>query len=320
MTQYPFKIDLEACRVWLEERERNGEDYVNNYQILPSAKGKFAFREAKRSALVPLTIAAPFLQEGDHTNIYKTRGPLAERLPPTVFNINSTVPARISLMDLAFMDGFAEHFQTQLGTIPQRETIFQGENNLSSIFLDKKQRLDFCPPKILSEYFTNSKILDETYFIVDVGHAHLPGVAVALQQRGVDCSFVIQDSINPRFQQALKYWAATYNNGRSIPLQPRRMATFLDCHRADGSDDNLTYDVHDNWIHNYLPSVDQLRSSGINRVCVLLEAEVNQTWAFEGGYPDISLHNILNQYQSNGFPVVCKGIDMEKTLGVYTNR
>ncbi len=43
--------------------------------------------------------------------------------------------------------------------------------------------------------------LSDIYFIIDIGHAHLPGVAEMLVEYGIDCSFVIPGNINERFMK-----------------------------------------------------------------------------------------------------------------------
>jgi len=112
--------------------------------------------------------------------------------------------------------------------------------------------------------------LDGTYFIVDIGHAHLPAVAHRLQYFNVDISFMIPGYANPRMSETIAF----YSRGNLIQIPglfniktPNAYATLIDCHRNDQNGNNYELDA------SSLPPMDILKRLGITNIVYLNEGD-----------------------------------------------
>lgn len=135
------------------------------------------------------------------------------------------------------------------------------------------------------------------YFIVDVGHAHLPGIAKNFLDKNIDCYFVIPERINNRFHETIKYWAKGYETAKSKIISPKSYATFIDCHRQNKFS---TIDF---------PTSKRLEELGIKRVIYFNEAKVGSSLRIE---TQGEMKPILKEYQNKGFDVGIYGIDPRK--------
>jgi hypothetical protein len=135
--------------------------------------------------------------------------------------------------------------------------------------------------------------LPGSYLIVDIGHAHLPGVAEMLEDFGIECYFVIPGKISDRFQETSKYWAKDFK-AKKDRLNPQGYATLVDIHRE--------YSLK----KEYFPTPEKLKQLRIKEIIYLTEAPV-------GKFPDApivkDLENIFQSYQTAGFKIKAYGID-----------
>ncbi len=142
------------------------------------------------------------------------------------------------------------------------------------------------------------------YLIVDIGHAHLPGVAYNLLSSNIiDCYFAIPQPINKRFHETIKYWALEYDVKKRQCETPEGLATLIDIHRND-STENQRHKYQLNSSH--FPSAKRLKELGIERIVYLSESPVG--FVEQPIFPE-DLAPILKTYQTEGLPIVEYGID-----------
>ena len=168
---------------------------------------------------------------------------IPEMLPEEAFGVSVDIPAQILWDDAQLIEGFRK-----LGG---------GDSVLHYEFYPNRT----SPRKRKMKF-------DGTYFVVNIGHAHLPGIAVELARNGIESYFSIAGPIHPRFKEAIKYWAGEYHKINSTRGRFTGLATLTDHHRnCIGTPDEEWYDLP----RGAFPSEEQLRHLGIERVIFLDE-------------------------------------------------
>ncbi len=204
------------------------------------------------------------------------------------------------------MRDYREIYRSKTGTLPERlaEEVFVNNANPQVI---KEDRLF---SEGLHEVLTRDQIpLDSTYFVVDIGHAHLVGIGVELLKKGVDVAYFIPSKANGRLPQAVAYHADENLEAKTSIGVPIGFATLLDLHRNDYNDMSMRYTLPE----NVLPTATELRKLGIKRVVHLSERSV------EGeNYPASIVLATTNpsgfkdrflEYQKAGIELHFRGID-----------
>lgn len=113
-----------------------------------------------------------------------------------------------------------------------------------------------------------------TYFIVDIGAAHLPGVALDLLRKGIDCSFYLPHNAINRLDETSRYFAKEYERAKASMERPKGYASMIDIHRNDS---NRSGELPE----SAFPTAEKLQRLGINNVVYLCEASVGklaETW------------------------------------------
>ena len=148
-------------------------------------------------------------------------------------------------------------YSPKTGRIPfeLNEAAFNVLPNTKAEIIEEDTKYKQCAQHI-AEHFSDKK----TYYIVDVGLAHLVGIADALMKSGIDCSFVIRGEVNARFKNALRYWAESFDEAKRQLTEPVGYATLIDAHRSCTIDPNF-----------HLPSLQKLKELDIERVIKLDE-------------------------------------------------
>ena len=149
------------------------------------------------------------------------------------------------------------------------------------LFFDSLRYRDFLGPN--------------TYYIVDIGHAHLPGLLYFLADAKIDCSFMIPGSINPRFSETAKYWAGRVKEAQEKIGAPLSYATLIDSHR--------TYSLG----IKHFPSAELLLQLGIYEVLYFIENKFGQ---YDNKQQRLWSENILKNYDDAGIRVYTFGIDI----------
>lgn len=256
-------------------------------------------------AIYPLTEDSPLVVAGDLRDVYASQvGRVPEILDEESFRVGEDTEARIGWDDLDFLQGLHNMVGDGdfiLGSeIEFRLAHKKGGYGIIEISCKGS-------PEVKDEF-------QDTYFIVDVGHAHLVGVAYELLKKGVDPSFVLHEKVNPRFGEALKYWARRYQKARNPERDIRGYATMVDCHR----DTEVPEEV--------FPTADRLRELGVKRVVLLKESAAfrnacNPIDNFPWNHPDAlkprlgvedsapDIEPSLESYVEAGIPVSVMGID-----------
>ncbi len=145
--------------------------------------------------------------------------------------------------------------------------------------------------------------IKDTYFIVDVGHAHLPGIATLLAENDIECSFVIPGKINPRFQNTLKYWAKAFSEKKARLDKPVGYASMIDAHRDETfCEDHSSYEL----LPRDFPSAEKLKELGIKKVVYMNEGGVGKY----SKVPDIhELSKLMKNYKKAGLEIEACGVD-----------
>ena len=171
-------------------------------------------------------------------------------------------------------------YRSKTSTIPEvtPENIFSVSDSTEAMILDDDRRL-IDGAQMHLEWLEKRGEIENSYFIIDIGAAHLPGVALLLSTYGVDCSFVIPEERHSRMKETLKYWGADYEAVKSSINNPKSFATLIDCHR------DYKLDTKD------FPSTEKLKGLGIKRVFLLKEAKV--------GKFDLQDEPTINQYSKS---------------------
>ncbi len=204
------------------------------------------------------------------------------------------------------MRDYRDIYRSKTGILPERlaEEVFVNDAKPQVIEDDRL----FCEG--LHEVLTRDQIpFDSTYFIVDIGHAHLIGVGVELLKKGVDVSYFIPSKANCRMPQAVAYHADENLEARASMSNPIGFATLLDFHRNDYIDTSMRYQLPE----SALPTADKLAQLGIKRVVHLSERGVN-----EPTYPSELVLSMTNpsgfkdrflEYQKAGIELYFRGMD-----------
>lgn len=160
-----------------------------------------------------------------------------------------------------------------------------------------------------SKFISPLEDLSQTYIFVDIGHAHLPPVAIALVSHGIDAHFMIPGHIHDRFKESLKYWADEFKAAQEKMASPVAYATLADCHR-DGIEP--TYEL----TTDQLPSANKLKELGIKKIICLTEAQAGEFYT-PVFYPEEVLNwEILKMgYENQGLQLQFRGIDPRGRMG-----
>jgi hypothetical protein len=260
--------------------------------------------------LFPLTEEDPLVEEGDTSVIYgsKTES-LPQLLTPSVFTVERYTNARIVNDDLDLIHGLDVVLGTGPGFAPK----------MSDKEIEKLKRLrEKFKDVDLPEYELTPNLgnnvpndFKNTYFVVNIGHAHLLGVAYKLMQKGIDCSFVLQEGTSARFKEAAKYWARRYKDQKENLDEIIGYATLIDCHRNDpvmvGGE--ITNPKEERGLSRDLfPTVDKLRELGIEKIMYLKESRADGKRKAPN-YVAQDLREPFKEYQEAGISITCAGID-----------
>lgn len=148
--------------------------------------------------------------------------------------------------------------------------------------------------------------IDETYFIVDIGHAHLPAVAYQFIKLRINVYFFIPYQTHPRMCETIAFFSELYTEKKTNFSKPRGYATLIDTHRHDSKDYGKTYDL----LKNSFPSVDVLRSLGIKRVVYLNEGLFRTKLSY---FPQ-DIEPIKKEYTQGDISFLALGINNYETL------
>jgi hypothetical protein len=161
----------------------------------------------------------------------------------------------------------------------------------------------------VEKYFeSHQPNLPETFFIVNVGHAHLPGVATTLLGRQIEPYFYLPDA-HPRIKETLKYWSTDFQvlkEKQQTP--PLSHAMMLDIHRQESIGiSSQPYDV----IRSNFPDIQYLKSNKIKNIVVFGEFGLGKsdTVKYHGG-----LDEFLTECIQNKILVLHYGIDMRQKI------
>lgn len=154
-----------------------------------------------------------------------------------------------------------------------------------------------------------------TYFIINIGHAHLVGVAEYLMRQGVEPYFMIPGLAQPRIKEALRFWEKAYCHAKENLGKPRGLATLIDCHRdtAEGSN----FDIEPNCqgyrlLPAALPSASELRNLSIKKVIYLGETTITKIDKPYGVFHTEDLKQRIENYEAEGIKIEQYGIDPRK--------
>ncbi|MBT5022455.1 hypothetical protein HOK51_04835 [Candidatus Woesearchaeota archaeon] len=246
----------------------------------------------------PLQNNSPHINFGDLRPIYASRTrAIPEKLDEEIFLVDDETPARIMEDDLEFFEGMSRIFGTEPGFYFKSD-----EYPARSVGQDKLRGLNFLKQWSCGIYNSPTpKTFENTYLIVDVGHAHLAGLAYVLRKNGVDCSFFISEKPHDRMREALKYWAGKMDieSDRSV----YGYATMIDIHRGSGLDKKglLPKDA--------FPIPEKLKELGIERVIYLSESSVDKSKKRDWTCSKLDVFFALKLYRDAGFDVSRQGID-----------
>jgi len=140
-----------------------------------------------------------------------------------------------------------------------------------------------------------------TYFIVDVGHKHLPGIATAFEEHGIRTAFYLTKDCHPWFKMAAKYWAGRLTMAKAGGKLGA--ATLVDAHRKEDLPDAA------------FPDPKALKKSGIKKVIILTEARSWDEIPLNFFSPESSKETfrLIAGYRDAGFEVKGLGIDPRGT-------
>lgn len=160
-----------------------------------------------------------------------------------------------------------------------------------------------------SKFISSLENLSQTYIFVDIGHAHLPPVAIALVSHAIDTHFMIPGHIHDRFKESLKYWADEFRAAQEKMVSPVAYATLADCHR-DGIEP--TYKL----TTNQLPSANKLKELGIKKIICLTEAKTGEFYTPKFYPEEVPIWEILMMdYENQGLQLQFRGIDPRDRIG-----
>lgn len=145
----------------------------------------------------------------------------------------------------------------------------------------------------------------DTYFVIDIGHTHLPGIGVSLMNQGIDVSYFLPKQSHPRIQKTISFYADKQKIAKDNLREILGYATLIDCHRASILKEYPFYFLDD----KVLPNPDKLRELGIKRVVYLDESCIDRE-----RYNKImrEFRNRFIEYKDAGFEIKFHGIDMRE--------
>lgn len=194
-------------------------------------------------------------------------------------------------------------YRSKTSSLPEalNKEVFQLEDSVEGKIIQKydlgfRTRLDDVVKGLRVPY-------EGTYFLIEVGHAHLVGIAEFLIRQGVEPYFMIPGDANSRMQETLRYWLKEYESAKSRLNLPKGFATLVDCHRETIVEPEGEYYL----THLAFPSAKKLKSLGINRVFYMNEGRNKLEKPF-GVYRSPDLSRIINQYESEGLDFLQHGI------------
>ena len=142
-----------------------------------------------------------------------------------------------------------------------------------------------------------------TYLIIDIGHAHLVGIADYLLRHEVEPYFMIPGKANDRIKEALKYWKNSYEDAKRCSSTPKGFATLFDCHRDTGLGLNGEY----NLLSTAFPTPEKLMELGISRVFYANEGDGELEKPY-GAYATEDVKNVIKDYEKSGLKFMQHGI------------
>lgn len=143
-----------------------------------------------------------------------------------------------------------------------------------------------------------------TYFIVDIGHAHLVGVGEELTRQGIESYFMIPGKANARMQETLKYWKQDYEVAKDNLENPKGYATLIDCHR-DGNP--IKPDGGYSLLPSAFPTAEKLKELEVKRVVFMNEGRSKLEKPY-GAYASRELRQVIEKYEAEGIEFVQHGI------------
>ncbi len=206
----------------------------------------------------------PVVNEGNIASVYEQpQKILPQRLEPTAFQVEAGIASQALNDDMDLRGGMSIFFSREKGKSP---------NTAQS----------------------------RTYYVVDAGLAHLPGLYEMMLGYNIDPAMVITETPkHTRFQETLKYWSTSVARSRSKMEDDKvdGFATLVDCHREKPVDREL------------IPTADSLRSLGVTRVVYLSESPVGEYSA--NVYPK-DIEKPMTEFKEAGFAVESFGIDRKQ--------
>ena len=167
-----------------------------------------------------------------------------------------------------------------------------------------------CPAKIMEadlkiregllEAFCEFGVDPKPYFIVNLGHAHLLGIADFLVEILVDCNFVLPDLTCDRFHETAKYWAGKFKDKKEKMVEPKGFASLVDAHRKKRIDRSL------------FPEKKDLERLGVERVIYLMEGRVGPHPNYLSPAGASPLSDVPLSEYSKDFPIEVWGIDLRQ--------
>lgn len=139
-----------------------------------------------------------------------------------------------------------------------------------------------------------------TYFIINIGHAHLVGIGEHLLRQGVEPYFMIPGKAHARMQQTLKYWRKNYESAKQKLETLVGFATLIDCHRDE-------YDERYSLTELAFPSPQKLKKAGIKRVVYMNEGS-GILKKPHGVYANPVLKGVIEEYENAGLEFLQFGI------------
>jgi hypothetical protein len=163
----------------------------------------------------------------------------------------------------------------------------------------------------LNEVIQRDKIsFQGTYFVVDVGHAHLPGLGVELLKNKVDVSYFLPCDTVKRIRETIAYFATDHEGAKKKLEDVVGYATLIDCHRVDEFIDKKLprYSLSP----SVLLSPEKLRKLGLSRIVYLSEGNIDNE-VYTGENIEFGVTKDLNDqfraYRDAGFELLFRGID-----------
>lgn len=206
------------------------------------------------------------------------------------------------------MVSFIEIYRSKFSEIPEAlyEEIFINEEK-GNIYEDDRL---FC--NAITEIIRVKNInIKDTYFIVEIGHAHLPGIAVEFLKLNFDVYFFIPSYAHPRMKETIAYFSGNHIQNKVLLRKPiNGYVTLLDCHRHDYS--NKEYNLN----QSSLPTAKFLKKKGITKIILLNEGEFGK----ETVLPQKDIKPIIENYKQAGIEYYGYGINKREINTFQKNK